>query len=140
MAHHAATWGEAITKALEANSEAGRQPWSLSALAREMAAADESRNAESWRNALSGIKNSGETVTERTAQLIAKALQVERSSLPPATTAPTVAQVLARLQALEELVEQSTRRAADEFVRLLHRIELLEQRGNNSGTNEGDPQ
>ncbi len=103
MAVPSTPWGEALTAALAANDDRDQGPTSISALARAMSeAGGGSPTPESWRNTLTGIRR-GETVTERTAQIIAAALQVDRSTLPPPTETPTVAALLARLESVSEL-------------------------------------
>lgn len=101
MAEEHDTWETAIQKALDANEGTSR-PTSLRQLHERLAGLRGSnQKAESWKKTLRTIRASGRA-SEGHANLIARALGVPRSSLPPSADRLTLHLLESRLESLEE--------------------------------------
>lgn len=92
-----------VAEALAANKEAGRKPDSWRSLCRALAAITD-RTADSWADSLKDYRQEDDPIEprEETAALFAKALGVERATLPPVSPRRRGAELDDRLRGIED--------------------------------------
>lgn len=98
-------WGKAIDAALKRNVERGKGPETLGQLQRALSQSSSPTEA-SWKKTIYSIRTGSLGVTQRMAELIAGALEVSLSQLPPADQRASAAETRDRLRVLEEEVPE----------------------------------
>lgn len=102
------SWGKALAFFVQRNleSDSDAKPGTWYALHVALAKLpDSGQTAPSWKRTITRIRK-GEVPSEKHAQLIAAALQVERESLPPSSNRLTLKDLERRLEALEATVDE----------------------------------